>query len=505
MNQTDAFQRVRIRAATQEESTAYRQRSSLWVVLRAFWETLLCLWLYIRNSYMLMFHQTSMHVRAPLHASSIPGHSKGICPFHSFPMKSQLSIADPALAHKVISQVRNGDAKDGNFFNRGFIVNIIEEINGPNNLLTCPYAKNRQFNEFFHSYLFNFEMHLKPNVNLFAQATRELIAGWKKQGKPINLTKAMEMFALEAISKIFLELNTNTHALNDALEVFNRYSTKRAVLAPPIWWLLNKFTDADRKLRDAAAVIDRIVREILASSEVTTSSLLQRMHAEKNADGSPKFSFADIRDNLKLLFFAGRDTTSFTLTYLVYTLGLPENQRWVDQIRKELRDWDQQHCGSAPASYIEKVNECKTLQLVLSEALRVNPPAFVISRQTNHDIVMESNHELIFVPKHTALTVDLNVANRDIRRNGNKPDQFRPDRFADSNLNRGAELVFGAGPNQCIGREFAKYEIKTFLAVLCESGLHWSPTTRNVTQVLDMGTKIVATDSRSQDIIISVL
>lgn len=168
-----------------------------------------------------------------------------------------------------------------------------------------------------------------------------------------------------------------------------------------------------------------------------------------------KMSTAELRDNLLTFIVAGHETTALTLAWSLYLVGF--DQQVQDRARAEAREVLQGRAATG-----DDVENLPYIRQIIDEALRMYPPAGIISR--------------------TALKKDT-LCGRDVRpgdtvmipiyalgRNHllwDDPDRFDPDRFADrKSIDRYAYLPFGDGPRICIGASFALQEAVIILATL---------------------------------------
>ena len=110
-------------------------------------------------------------------------------------------------------------------------------------------------------------------------------------------------------------------------------------------------------------------------------------------------------------------------------------------------------------------------QRVLKEAMRLYPPAPVLTRLAREKVVL-GEHE---VPAGTLVVIPIYALHRH-RRLWVDPDRFDPDRFlpdAEAEMPRAQYMPFGFGPRTCIGSSFAMIEATAILATLVR-GAHFS-------------------------------
>jgi cytochrome P450 len=102
---------------------------------------------------------------------------------------------------------------------------------------------------------------------------------------------------------------------------------------------------------------------------------------------------------------------------------------------------------------------------VLDEALRLYPPAWLVSRRAKADDVLLG----FDVPAGTLVFLSPWVLHRHPAV-WERPDDFAPERFLEGGrgeaVDRFSYVPFGAGPNLCIGRDFALMEGVLVLASL---------------------------------------
>jgi cytochrome P450 len=102
------------------------------------------------------------------------------------------------------------------------------------------------------------------------------------------------------------------------------------------------------------------------------------------------------------------------------------------------------------------------LDAVISETLRIFPPATALERTASEDIVLGS--EQIKVNKGDIIHVPVYALHRDPE-NFPEPESFKPERFLAQNRSYHpySYLPFGAGPRNCVARRLALMEAKLAL------------------------------------------
>ncbi|KAL1441241.1 hypothetical protein MTO96_008663 [Rhipicephalus appendiculatus] len=159
-----------------------------------------------------------------------------------------------------------------------------------------------------------------------------------------------------------------------------------------------------------------------------------------------------------LFFLAGLETTSSTLAFATYHLALnPEVQ---EKLRKEVDECMAVH---GPEPSLDAISKFKYLHCVVSETLRLYPPAARLERYATDDYVLGETG--IRVPKNCSVIVPIYAMHHDPALFPD-PENFVPERFSDENVESikpYTYLPFGAGPRNCIGMRLALQSVKLCL------------------------------------------
>jgi cytochrome P450 len=160
-----------------------------------------------------------------------------------------------------------------------------------------------------------------------------------------------------------------------------------------------------------------------------------------------------LADNLRGFMVAGHGTTALTLTWALYLVAA--HPPTAARIRAE--------ADEIGALGPEQVQRLSFTRQVISEAMRLYPPAFTLTRVAQRDTEL-AGHE---VRAGGRINIPIYAIHRH-RRLWSDPDAFDPDRFAPgaAPVDRYSYLPFGAGPRICLGATFAMIEATTVLATL---------------------------------------
>ncbi|XP_013778269.1 cytochrome P450 3A19-like [Limulus polyphemus] len=158
-----------------------------------------------------------------------------------------------------------------------------------------------------------------------------------------------------------------------------------------------------------------------------------------------------------MFFVVGFQTTSLTLSFILYNIAVnPECQeKLVQEIKEALQN--QNECLH------DTVCKMNYFDAVISETLRMYPPAIFSERRATEDYVLDDAD--IVIPKDMIIHYPIYAIHHDPEWFPN-PETFNPDRFLPENKDSILPYTyfpFGAGPRNCIGMRFAQLVLKICL------------------------------------------
>ncbi|WP_323780655.1 cytochrome P450 [Thalassovita sp.] len=208
-------------------------------------------------------------------------------------------------------------------------------------------------------------------------------------------------------------------------------------------------------LKEMKTLADRSIDARRQEPHTGTPDLLDLLLQGEDPETHRRMNTSELRDNLLTFIVAGHETTALTLGWALYLAAFDP------QVQQRAHAEARAVLGTRAATAGD-VAQLPFIRMIVDEALRLYPPAGLISR--------------------TALKPDT-LGGRDIRPGDtvilpiyalhrshlywDDPDAFRPDRFADRKaIARYTYLPFGDGPRICIGASFALQEAVIILATL---------------------------------------
>jgi len=218
-------------------------------------------------------------------------------------------------------------------------------------------------------------------------------------------------------------------------------------------------TPNNRRLQRSVQALNAVILPIIAERRRDLGDrgdlLSMFLLAADSEDEQRSMTDDQVRDEVATMFLAGHDTTSHLLAWTFHLLG--QHPHVYRRVQEEA---DQIPSGKPPA--MEDLRRLTYTEMVLKEVMRLYPPVYILLREPIHEVELGgfsfSRGQMLFVCPW--------MLHRDPR-NFKNPAEFDPERFAPSateTFPRGAYLPFGAGPHQCIGREFGVLEALLILA-----------------------------------------
>ncbi len=301
----------------------------------------------------------------------------------------------------------------------------------------------------------------------------EAMADWGERGT-INLSAELHKLTLAVVVKIFL----GSEKTEEIQQVSEWFTTLVDSLNGVIKWdnpltLHGRGQTARRKIVD---YIRQVIKERAASGDLEQSTdVLSLLLNTVDEDGN-KFTETQVINQAIGFLFAGHDTTSSLMSWLLFELG--NRPEW----RQKLRDECQQVMGCEPIS-IGHLRQLPNMANAIKEGERMYPPAFVISRMAMADI----KYGGYLIPAGWYVCIFPMLTHR-LPEIYQDPDAFDPDRFApprEEDKKQPYSLIgFGGGIHSCVGMELAQMEMKIILSTLLQK-YDWTvtPTTAEIAPV----------------------
>jgi len=363
-----------------------------------------------------------------------------------------VSVADPALVQHVLVRNHRNYIKSRSYRGLRLVLG--------NGLVTSEGAHWRRQRKLaqpaFH------RQRLALLAETMAHSVQERLADWDTRARPeIDVHEEMMQLTLRIVGRTLFgtDLGDGLGDLGPAVTTCLHKANEHAEsLVPLPLWVPTpsnlRFARAKRRLDGIVHQIIEGRREACEAGEIG-DDLLGMLMSATDESGTERMSDQQLRDEVMTLFMAGHETiaTAMSWTWML----LHEHPEVATRVRQEA----QEVLGGRSPGFEDLPKLAYTGQ-VLSEVMRLYPPAWIMEREAIEDDVLGPWK----IPAGTTVAMSPWVLHRRPEL-WEDPLRFDPDRFApgrDEGRHKYAYLPFGAGPRVCIGNHFALMEAKIILA-----------------------------------------
>ena len=311
----------------------------------------------------------------------------------------------------------------------------------------------------------------RRRIERYATQIVELAAELREQWQPgaeLNIAAEMMRLALQITARTLFdtEVTPEIHEINDQVNIimdlyhFLITLPRAELLLDTPLPKMRRFRAARRRLDE---VVDAMIRarraETNLSSHADLLSMLVAARDDQAGGDGLKLNAQQIRDQVLTFFLAGFETVANALawTWLLVGQNPDAEARWHAELDAVL--------GCRPPA-LEDVPRLEYTAMVLSESMRLYPPAWAMGREALQDVSIGPYR----LRKGTMVFFSQYIVQRDPRWFPD-PDRFSPERFtpaAKAGRPRFAYFPFGGGGRQCIGESFAWMEAILSLATLAQ-------------------------------------
>src|SRR6266699_2643266 len=299
---------------------------------------------------------------------------------------------------------------------------------------------------------------------LMTGATAMMLDKWQgfaERDQSLDVAAEMLRLTLHIVSKALfdIDLSKETHIVGQAVTTVNKLLSDYIYAPFPSFSIP---TPRNRRYLVACGTLDQVVHGIITQRRqlnTDTDDLLSLLLLARDEETGQGMNDRQIRDELMTMLLAGHETTANTLSWTWYLLSQhPEvEQRLYTEIDEVLG-------GALPT--IEHLPELKYTNMVLEEALRLYPPACILSRKAIADDELGGYR----IPANSMIIVSPYA----IQHHPDywpDPESFDPERFTpERSAGRSHYAYFpsSSGPRMCIGSSFAMMEAQLILATIAQ-------------------------------------
>ncbi|KAK0226219.1 cytochrome P450 [Armillaria fumosa] len=277
----------------------------------------------------------------------------------------------------------------------------------------------------------------------------------------LHLGKPHQKTHPEVFAGAFLSALDILHERGDEAWIWPLFEIFKDKTAAPMS-IVNQFIEPI--VNEAVKQRDEEKNGIRETDDIQKDTLLSHLVRET---GDPKI----LKDEILNILIAGRDTTGWTLSVLVYFLCT--NPLVCTRLREEIIN----SVGPVRRPTFEDIKGMKYLRAVINETMRLYPAVPVNVRTSINETTLPSDdpdEKDIYVPVGTPIPYSAFLMHRRKDLWGPDADQFDPLRFIDERHHRITKnpwifLPFNAGPRICLGQQFAYNEMSFIIIRLLQA------------------------------------
>ena len=275
-------------------------------------------------------------------------------------------------------------------------------------------------------------------------------------GTPVDIYPLMSHLSFKVLINSLFDISLSTALMTELNQLFNELQAFLMDEAnKPYKKLFYPFNNVEKKQYAKSERLRAILRDIIQerrNSTHTYTDILDMLLNSKYEDTGEGMTEQQIIDELLVLLFAGFETSSNVLSWLLYLLA--ENKASKEKLVQTLKGKD-----------IYSSGQNEYLKATINEGMRLYPAAWMTERIA----LKEDAFGEYAIPKDTHILSFFYGVHRN-KKYWESPDEFQPARFlkAGKIIKSKAFFPFGAGPRLCIGNHFALAEITFFIHAFFE-------------------------------------
>lgn len=291
---------------------------------------------------------------------------------------------------------------------------------------------------------------LSGYVTAMDEITRRYLQRWETQGT-LTWYPELRNYTFDIACKLLIGLDFGSEtSLGKQFEAWSG-----GLFSIPINLPWTRFGRALRSRHQLLQDVETIIRDRQQSSDFGNDALGLLIQARDDEGNS--LSIEELKDQILLLLFAGHETLTSALAS--FCLLMTQHPTVMNLIREE----QQQFAQLSPPT-LEQLKQMTYLEQVLREVLRLIPPVGGGFRQ----VLQTCEFKGYKIPAGWNVLYQIGMTHQDSDLYPD-PQQFNPERFAvgqSLEQQKFGYVPFGGGIRECIGKEFARLEMKLLAAHL---------------------------------------
>ncbi|MFJ2110824.1 MULTISPECIES: cytochrome P450 [unclassified Streptomyces] len=317
-------------------------------------------------------------------------------------------------------------------------------------------------------------------AEVMTQAAAEVTDSWKA-GEEVDLYQQMHRLTTLVISRTLISAEVAGPAAASIAE------SVPDIMSGVYWRMVipGRFfpklpIPVNRRYEEVDARVRKVVNDVVdtyRADGIDHGDLMSMVVAACENEPDPHKA---VYDQVVTFLTAGLESVASSLVYTLRLLDQhPEiTARVLAEIEEALGDGADGTDGELRLPGYQDMNKLRFTQNVLTEGLRLFPPAWIVSRVATTDVTWEEGH----IPEGAGVFFSPYIAHRDPEIFPD-PEAFDPDRWGPDRVTtaqRQAYFSLGAGRRKCIGDVYGTVESTIALAtVLSRWKLHHRPGSEN--------------------------
>jgi len=278
--------------------------------------------------------------------------------------------------------------------------------------------------------------------------TQKYIKKWEKQ-QELTWYNELRNYTFEIASLIFVGKDSSENTR--LVELFEEWV--KGLFSIPINLPFTRFGKSLKCRHQLLAEIEKIIKKRQNNHQENSQDqdALSLLLNAKDEEGN-SLSLDELKDQILLLLFAGHETLTSSL--VSFCLLMAQYPDIMNKVRSEIKE-----LGINPPLTLENLKLLTYLDQVLKEVLRFIPPVGGGFRE----VIETFEYQGYQIPKGWMIQYQIVKTHQDENIYQNyecfDPDRFSIDRAEDRQQNFGY-IPFGGGMRECLGKEFARLEMR---------------------------------------------
>ncbi|KAK4880255.1 hypothetical protein RN001_008401 [Aquatica leii] len=308
---------------------------------------------------------------------------------------------------------------------------------------------------------------LENFINVFEKQSNILITQFEKINGEFDVQLYCKLYVLDVLCETTMNASINAQSCANSDYVVSVYTLlliliKRTISPLKMWNFFFKLSTEYKQQQNALKVVHEYTKSVVKKRKNVfetnninnNTSTYEKKLALLDLMLQNKMPEDAVMDELNTFLFAGQETTTSALSFLIYVLSKHSNVQ--EKLANEFLElFGDDFSKSLTYNDLQKT---EYLDQVIKESLRLYTPAPFISRVLKEDALFDGH----VIPKNVTITVFIYGLHHQPSLYPN-PELFDPDRFSiENSKNRSvySYIPFSAGPRNCIGQKFVMLQLK---------------------------------------------